>query len=74
MTNAVALIASITALIVALTGFVALFLRVGRVESKVVSTHILINSRMTELLDLTKTAAKAEGKLEGAAEEKAKPT
>lgn len=33
-------------------------------------THLLVNSRMDELLRLSKTASKAEGKLEGVQEEK----
>lgn len=33
-------------------------------------THKLINSRMTELLKLTRTAAKAEGVIEGVATQK----
>ena len=40
-------------------------------EEKQGETHKLINSRMTELLELTRTQSKAEGKLEGKAEEKA---
>jgi len=30
-------------------------------------THLMVNSRLTELLELTRTSAKAEGRLEGQA-------
>jgi hypothetical protein len=36
-----------------------------RLELAVRDTHRLVNSRMTELLDITKASALAQGKLEG---------
>lgn len=35
-------------------------------------THDIVNSRMTEFMEMAKKSFKAEGKLEGAADEKAK--
>jgi hypothetical protein len=51
----------LVAIIVALTGLLGAVLAVYR---QVLSTHQLVNSRMTELLELTRTSAIAEGKLD----------
>ncbi len=48
------------------TALVLVIAAVGRVLVQVQATHNLVNSRMTELLELTRTSARAEGKLESA--------
>ena len=56
------IITAIAAVIVAATpGFLAWL------QSR--KTHLLVNSRLTELLELTRKAAKAEGKLEAVDEQ-----
>ena len=54
----IALTGAITALVVAVTACLV----------QITRTHELVNSRMTELLELTRSSAKAQGVLEGAAE------
>lgn len=44
--------------------------KLALLQTSQAETHKLINSRMTELLELTRKQSKAEGKLEGKAEEK----
>jgi hypothetical protein len=61
----VSLIGAVGAIIAALIAGFAL------VQTR--ATHQLINSRMTELLDLTKTAARAEGKAEGEQAQRDRP-
>jgi len=41
-----------------------------KLEAKVMEVHIMINSRLSELLKVTSAAEHARGKLEGAQEEK----
>lgn len=59
-----------------LLGFAALMvtniIQSKSVGDKVVEVHKLINSRMTELLTVSNSAAKAEGVIEGEANVKAK--
>jgi len=52
-------------LVAVLTAITALIAAVGAVYVQVRQTHKLINSRMTELLELTKSSAHAEGVIEG---------
>ncbi len=51
----------LTALIVAVTGLIAVLLAVLR---QLQSTHRLINSRMTELVEATRAGAHAQGMLD----------
>jgi len=55
-----------------LTTAATLFAAFKAAQAKKVAqdTHTAVNSRMQELLDLTRTAAKADGKVEEKAEEK----
>lgn len=53
---------AITALVVAITGLIA---ALGAVFVQLRQTHTLINSRMTQLLDETRSAAQARGELTG---------
>jgi hypothetical protein len=57
MTAIITLIAAITALVVAVTALIKLFQQ----GTKVQELHVLINSRMTELLKLTQDASFAKG-------------
>jgi hypothetical protein len=50
-----------------LAALAALF-QTRRTKAQLTELHVLINSRLTELLNLTKESAHAEGKLEGQAE------
>lgn len=43
-------------------GFVLVIGAIGAVYAQVVRTHQLVNSRMSELLELTRTSATAEGR------------
>lgn len=59
-------IVSIATLLTAIIGFITIMVQNNR-------QHALTNSRMSELLVITKVAAVAEGKLEGIAEAEKKP-
>jgi hypothetical protein len=45
-----------------------------KTNAKIADVHTLINSRMSELIDSTKTAATLEGHAAGVAEERANPS
>lgn len=64
-----ALIASIVPTITAI-GVIIVALRQKIAEKKVDDLHIVVNSRLTELLKVTTESEHAKGKLEGKAEEK----
>lgn len=61
--QATALISAVGALVVAAAGLLGGVLALLQQAKE---THTLVNSRMTELLDITKSAALARGRLEGA--------
>jgi hypothetical protein len=58
----VAVITAVTALVVALG---ALTTAIVRLHDSVAKTHTLVNSRMDELLALTRESSRAAGRLEG---------
>ena len=61
------LIAAVASATVAIIGaLTALVIAVTRLNSRVQETHELVNSRMTELLELTRASSLAEGKLNAA--------
>lgn len=60
---------NISAAIVALAAVGALMVSIYN-ATQINNVHILMNSRLSELLELTKEAANAEGRLEGRALQK----
>lgn len=62
----------IAALVPAITaiGVIIVALRQGRTSKKVDDLHIIVNSRLTELLKVTSDSQLAKGKIEGKNEEK----
>jgi hypothetical protein len=56
-----------------MTALTALIAAVGAVFIQVRATHVAVNSRMTELLDLTRSAGHAEGALAAGLNEKDSP-
>lgn len=62
-TVAVAWIGSFTAILVA---------AIGLIVARINQVHNLVNSRMTELLDLTRSSAKAEGRVDEQHEQSAR--
>ena len=61
VTSGITAVASVMA--AALGAFAVI--RAGQARSAAVQTHELVNSRMTELLEITRKAALAEGVIEG---------
>ena len=66
MTVTPELIAAVASGTVALIGaLTALVVAVARLNTKTAATHELVNSRMTELLELTRKSSMAQGRLAG---------
>jgi hypothetical protein len=65
MTEAIAVAAIAATRTVVVAGF-------GVIVAMLQRNHNAVNGRMTELLELTRQSSKAEGKVEGAKEEKEK--
>lgn len=62
--------ANLSAIILAAIAFLGLAVPGWLAWLQARKNHVMMNSRLTELLDATRKSAKAEGKVEGAAEEK----
>lgn len=63
----VALIISVGPIIASVASIIAA-IQARRVESKVQQLHVIVNSRLTELLDQTSKASRIQGQVDGRAE------
>lgn len=57
--------AVLTPIVTVALAWIAASKRLDAVDKKQAETHDLVNSRLTEMLELTRTSARAEGKTEG---------